>query len=163
MVASPHSSEAEVAAGSETLLALLSASHGPLIELHSLVFRELAGSLARSGAVSLKNPNWQALRGQIVRFVERALSCCAEGGSAAVDAAASLARALILKAPDRVDTRAAAADLALAVLPEAELEPLVVFLARLSRTPKVGRWGWGGVSCMHVHRMLIPSAPRFSL
>ena len=53
---------------------------------------------------------------------------------------AALARHVLLKAPDRAEPRAAAVEAAVSLvgaLGAAEHQQMVVFMARLSRTPKV--------------------------
>lgn len=140
LVFSASSSEAEVAGGYEVLLALLLPAHGKLPDLCALVFRQLANGLTRSGLVGAKSSDWGVVRSAVLSFAERAIAQASDDASAGVDAVAALARIVVLKAIDRVDARAAAADLSIALLrllPEEELETFVVFAARLSRTPKV--------------------------
>lgn len=58
----------------------------------------------------------------------------------AVEAVAAAARNVVLRAPDKADARTAAVSCAVALvraLPRSDQHRFVVFVARLSRTPKV--------------------------
>lgn len=66
------------------------------------------------------------------------------------EAVAALARHVLLKAPDRAEPRAAAVEAAVSLvgaLGAAEHQQMVVFMARLSRTPKVWKRRGLGSRC----------------
>ena len=70
------------------------------------------------------------------------------------DAVGALARHVVLKVPDKADFRALAASAAaelVAELPTAHQHTFVVFITRLSRTPKVGLniSTWGRIIVIH--------------
>ncbi|KAK9813253.1 hypothetical protein WJX72_011494 [[Myrmecia] bisecta] len=148
---SPSASEAVVEACFKVLMALVRPIHGSLRETSAMVLRQLtagvlglaearAGSADTSKAGSASAPDRRALaiRERILQFANDVV----QHTSAAKDAVAALARHVILKAPDRAEYRALAAEAAVALvahLPAAEQHTFVMFVARLSRTPKVSQ------------------------
>ncbi|KAK9803508.1 hypothetical protein WJX73_000161 [Symbiochloris irregularis] len=119
--------------------ALLNPSHGSLRDTSARVLRNLTPALlasGKAGAATAAGRAAQLMRSRTLQFACDALRQSAE----AVEAVAAAARNVLLRTPDKADARAAAVGCAVALvkaLPRTEQHRFVVFVARLSRTPKV--------------------------